>query len=205
MSAGRRSFPALLTRGEASGFCERGVLFFENPNPPLACGSRPPCQGVKKRKQSGFTYLGFLLAVAVTGAGLAAFAEIASHAMQREKEAELLFRGNQYREAIAAYYRIDERYPQSLDQLILNKGFSLPVRHLRKLYADPMTGAADWGLVQAPDGGIMGVHSRSEAAPIKTGNFLARDMGFEDAQAYSDWKFVHTPSTSGPRPPTRPR
>lgn len=156
-------------------------------------------------RHRGFTYVGFLIAVAVTGAGLAAFAEIASHAMQREKEAELLFRGNQYREAIAAYHRTEDRYPQSLDHLILNKGFSVPVRHLRKLYADPMTGSADWVLVQAPDGGIMGVHSSSQAAPIKTGNFAARDMGFEEAQAYSDWKFVHTPSTSGPRRPTQPR
>jgi hypothetical protein len=156
-------------------------------------------------RQGGFTYLGILLAVAATGAGLAAFAEITSHALQREKEAELLFRGNQYREAIASYHQTEDRYPQSLDQLLQNKGFSVPVRHLRKLYADPMTGGADWALVQAPDGGIMGVHSRSQAAPIKTGNFAARDLAFEEAQHYSDWKFVHTPSTSGPRAPLKLR
>jgi hypothetical protein len=141
----------------------------------------------------------------VTGAGLAAFAEVASHAMQREKEAELLFRGNQYREAIASYHRTEERYPQSLEQLLQNKGFSMPVRHLRKLYADPMTGAADWVLLPAPDGGIMGVHSRSEKRPIKTGNFAARDAAFAEGQggeaaSYQDWKFVHLPpETSGPR------
>ena len=147
------------------------------------------------RKQQGFTYVGFLIAVAVTGAGLAAFAEIASHAAQREKEAELLFRGNQFLEAIAAYRRIEERYPQSLQHLLENKGFSMPVRHLRKLYADPMTGQPDWVLVQAPDGsGIMGVHSRSEHTPIKTGNFLLKNEGFEGAARYSDWKFVHSPS-----------
>ena len=44
------------------------------------------------RKQQGFTYLGILILVAVMGAGLAAFGTIASHAAQREKEAELLFR-----------------------------------------------------------------------------------------------------------------
>jgi len=68
------------------------------------------------------------------------------------------------------------------------------VRHLRKLYADPMTGQPDWVLVQAPDGsGIMGVHSRSQDAPIKTGNFLLKNEGFEGAARYSDWKFVHSP------------
>lgn len=154
------------------------------------------------RKQKGFTYVGFLIAVAVTGAGLAAFAEIASHAGQREKEAELLFRGNQYREGIASYHKLEGRYPQSLDQLLKNQG--TPVRHLRKLYPDPMTGDADWVVMPAPDGGILGVHSRSEAAPIKTGNFLSKDEAFQDALRYADWKFVYgppgIPSTSGLQP-----
>jgi hypothetical protein len=144
-------------------------------------------------KHKGFTYLAFLLIVAVSGAGLAAYSEIASHEAQREKEAELLFRGNQYRDAIAAYYKIEDRYPESLDQLLQNKGFAMPVRHLRRLYADPMTGQPDWALVKGPDGGIMGVYSRSEAAPIKTGNFSWKNSDFAGAVAYSDWKFVHSP------------
>jgi type II secretory pathway pseudopilin PulG len=146
-------------------------------------------------RQNGFTYVGFLIAVAVTGAGLAAFAEIASHAMQREKEAELLFRGNEYREGIAAYHKLEGRYPRKLEDLLENKGFSMPVRHLRRLYRDPMTGEADWVVMQAPDGsGVMGVHSRSERAPIKTGNFLPENGAFEAAERYSDWKFVHSPA-----------
>ena len=141
----------------------------------------------------GFTYLGFLILTAISGAGLAAYGTIASHEAQREKEAELLFRGNQYRDAIAAYYKIEDRYPESLDQLLQNKGFAMPVRHLRRLYSDPMTGQSDWALVKGPDGGIMGVHSRSEAAPIKIGNFSWKNSDFEGAKAYSDWKFVHSP------------
>jgi type II secretory pathway pseudopilin PulG len=191
MNAGKAGF-APLTRGAASGFCERGVLFLEKPNPPLACGSRPPSQGVRK-KQGGFTYLGILLAVAVSGAGLVAFAELASHASQREKEAELLFRGNAFQAAIASYYKKESRYPQALDELLKDKRYPMPVRHLRKLYADPMTGEANWGLIEAPGGGVMGVHSRSEAAPIKTGNFSARNQGFEETQRYADWKFIHSP------------
>ena len=141
----------------------------------------------------GFTYLGFLLFVAIAGAGLAAFADIASHTARREKEAELLFRGDQYRQGIAAYYKKEQRYPQSLEQLLLDKRYPMPVRHLRRLYPDPMTGTADWGLVEAPGGGVMGVYSKSEAQPIKTGNFSLKDAEFEKAQTYADWKFTHSP------------
>jgi len=144
-------------------------------------------------RAKGFTYLGFLILVAITGAGLAAFSDIASHSALREKEAELLFRGNQYREGIAAYYKKESRYPQSLEQLLLDKRYPMPVRHLRRLYPDPMSGEADWGLVEAPGGGVMGVHSKSEAPPIKTGNFSLKDMEFEKAQTYADWKFIHSP------------
>jgi type II secretory pathway pseudopilin PulG len=148
-------------------------------------------------RQKGFTYVGFLIFVAITGAGLAAVGEIASHAAQREKEAELLFRGNQYRDAIASYYKKEQRYPQSLEQLLEDKRYPMPVRHLRKLYADPVTGSSEWGLVEAPGGGVMGVYTRSEDAPIKTGNFSAENQGLEEAARYADWKFVHSPPGLG--------
>ena len=50
----------------------------------------------------------------------------------------------------------------------------MPVRHLRRLYRDPITGQDEWGLVEAPGGGVMGVYSRSEDEPIKSGNFSDR-------------------------------
>ena len=68
------------------------------------------------------------------------YGEFASHATQREKEAELLFRGEQYREAIASYYKKEQRYPQSLEELLEDKRYPMPVRHLRRLYRDPSPG-----------------------------------------------------------------
>jgi type II secretory pathway pseudopilin PulG len=197
-SAGSAAGFAPLTRGEASGFCERGVLLSEKATPPLAFGSRPPYQGVEKT-QRGFTYVGLLLSVAIAGAGLAAFAEVASHAGQREKEAELLFRGNAFQAAIGSYYKKEQRYPKSLENLLKDERYPMPVRHLRKLYVDPMTGTADWAVVEAPGGGVMGVHSRSEETPVKTGNFLLKNAEFAKAQRYSEWKFVHSPTGLSPR------
>ena len=53
--------------------------------------------------------MGLLLVVGVMGAGLAAYGQIYSHQAQREKEAELIFRGGQYRLAIESYYRKEQR------------------------------------------------------------------------------------------------
>lgn len=154
------------------------------------------------RSTEGFTYIGLLIIVSVMGLGLAATGTFWSHAAQREKERELLFVGHQFRDAIASYYLhspgITNAYPKSLDDLLEDKRFPMPQRHLRRVYADPITGKPQWGLIEAPGGGIMGVRSLSEEAPIKTGNFEARDAAFGDAKQYADWKFVFTPA---PPPP----
>ena len=147
------------------------------------------------KRQGGFTYLGLLIVVAVMGAGAAAYGQIASHAAQREKEAELIFRGEQFRAAIASYYKKESRYPQALADLVEDKRYPMPVRHLRRVYEDPLSAKADWGLVESPEGGgVMGVYSKVEAVPIKVGNFSLANQAFEKAKTYSDWKFVHSPS-----------
>ena len=137
-----------------------------------------------------------LLVVAATGAALASIGELASHAMQREKEKQLLFVGQQYREAIASYYNRTpgavKRYPGSVADLLEDKRFPVAVRHLRRPYADPVSGQP-FEMVQAPEGGVMGVFSPSEREPVKTGNFLLRDADFDGTRKYSDWKFVYAP------------
>jgi hypothetical protein len=53
------------------------------------------------------------------------------------------------------------------------------------------------GLVEAPGGCLMGVYSRSEDPPLKTGNFLLKNQEFQQAARYTDWKFVHSPPGLG--------
>jgi type II secretory pathway pseudopilin PulG len=147
--------------------------------------------------QRGFTLLGALIMIGAMGAGLAAYGELASHAAQREKERELLFIGHQFRQAIGTYYERTpgpvKRFPQALEDLVEDRRHPLPQRHLRRLYADPLTGKRQWGRIDAPDGGIMGVYSLSQAQPIKTGGFSARDSTFAETGRYSDWTFSYVP------------
>lgn len=157
----------------------------------------------------GFTYLGIILAVALLGAVLGATGTVWSHVAQRERERELLHIGNQYRRAIGLYYERTpgtvKRYPPSLKDLLLDTRHLTTQQYLRRIYTDPMTGNDTWGIVRAPDGGIMGVHSTSEVEPIKKGNFSRDYARFANAGRYADWHFVYVPATGpsvAPKPPT---
>jgi hypothetical protein len=109
-----------------------------------------------------------------------------------------LYVGNQYRLAIQRYVTSGPGlYPRTLDDLLKDPRSPSTRRHLRRLYPDPITGSSEWGIVKAPDGGIMGVHSRSEAAPLKIANFLLRDRDFTGTAKYSDWIFVYAPKPAG--------
>lgn len=161
--------------------------------------------------QKGFTYLAALIAVGVLGAVLAAAGELASHAAKREKEAELLFVGQQYRQAIASYYERSpggaKRYPQTLEDLLLDRRMPAVQRHLRKRYRDPVTGG-ELAAMEAPGGGVMGVYSPSSEAPAKVRNFTASDEGLLDAASYAEWKFFYQPVDlalpPGDQPPDSP-
>jgi type II secretory pathway pseudopilin PulG len=162
------------------------------------------------RCEKGFSYIGLLIAMAVLGIGLAATGELWRTAAKREREQELLFAGSEFRNAFASYYALtpggQPRYPRALEELLDDRRGPVARRHLRRIYPDPMTGKADWAIVEAPGGGIAGVHSRSEAKPLKTAGFAAPEAKFEGAESYSSWKFVFEPRASAPsipRPPPR--
>ena len=143
------------------------------------------------KNQHGFTYLTALLLVAVMTTAVAAAVEAWSHARQREKEAELIWIGNQFKQAIGQYYQRSpgtiKRYPQKLNDLIEDRRFVVVQRYLRRVYVDPMTGKTDWQLIRAPMGGIMGVHSASPGSAMRL-----RDSSLR----YVDWKFLYEPPVS---------
>lgn len=154
-------------------------------------------------------YLAVLLFVAITGAALAAAGTLWHTAQVREKERELLFAGNEYRRAIQLYYLNSlgglRQYPRELADLVKDPRLPAVRRYLRKLYRDPMTGKAEWGLMKNPDGGIIGVYSLSDEAPFKTANFRKGDAEFEGKEKYSDWKFVYRSTVvAGPQPQQKP-
>ena len=158
--------------------------------------------------QKGFTYLTVLFVVAMMAGGLALAGEVWHTSAMREKEADLLHVGNEYRKAIERYYVSGpKQYPKSLADLVKDPRQPGTVRHLRRLYPDPITGKDEWGLVKSNDGGIAGVYSTSEAAPLKTGGFAVRDASFEGKTKYSDWQFIYAAAQAAvqkPKPAANP-
>ncbi|MGE0875505.1 MAG: type II secretion system protein [Burkholderiales bacterium] len=120
-----------------------------------------------------------------------------------EKERELLWVGEQFRQAIALYYYRTpgtvKRYPESLVDLLEDKRHLSVQRYLRRIYLDPVSGKAEWGLVRAPGGGIMGVHSLSDAPPLKRGGFAPAQASLEGAARYAEWRFVYEPPSASPQ------
>ncbi len=142
-------------------------------------------------RQSGFGYLLVLFALASMGLILAGTGQVWHTTAQRDREAELLFAGNQFRRAITSYHDDSpgaaKQYPQRLEDLLEDTRHPVPVRHLRRIYRDPMTGSTEWGLVLA-NGRIVAVHSRSQGVPIKT-DFRPRDASLVGATRYDEWVF----------------
>jgi type II secretory pathway pseudopilin PulG len=157
---------------------------------------RPGEQQRRGRRARGFTYVGLLALVVLIGILLAAAGQVSSAAIQREREAQLLWVGHQYRAAIGRYHRQRRAYPQTLEELLgpADRSAPLLVRFLRRLYPDPMGNGAEWVLIQAPGSGIMGVASSSKRAPFKTAGFDLADEEFEKAATYADWQFTYLPA-----------
>ena len=154
---------------------------------------------------AGFTYLGVLFAVVIAGFGLASVATVWSTASQRDKEAQLLFAGQQFERAIASYFENGpggtKEFPGSLADLLEDPRWPAVRRHLRRIYVDPMTGQAEWGLVKQGEQ-IVGVHSLSPAKPLKHAGFDHRFEEFAQAEDYTQWRFTYRPAVAqGQRAP----
>jgi type II secretory pathway pseudopilin PulG len=143
---------------------------------------------------AGFTYIGLLIAVVILGLVMSQVGILWRTQAQREREQELLFIGHEFKKAIASYYASGgHQYPQELADLLEDKRFPEPRHHLRRLYLDPMTGAADWTLVRVDMQGITGIASSSKTEPIKKAGFDEDEKKFEEATSYGDWQFVYVP------------
>jgi type II secretory pathway pseudopilin PulG len=150
----------------------------------------------------GFTYVTVLCALAIFGLGLAALGESWSAAVRRERETELIEIGAAFVKAIGAYHERSpgaaKAFPRRLDDLVEDHRFVGTVRHLRRVYRDPVARSAEWGLVTDADGGIRGVYSLSDKETLRRQPLRLPGAALVSGTRYSDWKFVAEPGLSAP-------
>ena len=150
----------------------------------------------------GFAFLSLLILLAVIGIATSATVTLGVLVQRRTAEQALLDIGAEFQQALASYIGATPAgkptYPNTLEDLLRDPRTAGLRRHLRKLYADPITGKTDWILLPAPGGqGFAGLHSLSTARPIKRANFDSMFVGFDNRKSYSEWQFVHTLTAGG--------
>jgi type II secretory pathway pseudopilin PulG len=157
--------------------------------------------------ERGYAMAALLIALAIMAILMSVAMPVWRQEARREKEAELVFRGEQYARAIALYrfrnQNIPNAFPASIDVLVDG-------RYLRKKYKDPMTKDGQFEIigvgsaqptnptapgakppiqpVQPPSspnspmvGGIMGVRSKSEENSLRA---------YRGQTRYNQWAFT---------------
>lgn len=108
-----------------------------------------------QRREQGYALLIviFLAAVMVIAAG-AAVPNLLTQG-KREREEEMIWRGEQYERAIRLYYHKNGKFPQKIEDLVKGNG---QIRFLREEYKDPMnTADGSWRLIYVtPAGALIG-------------------------------------------------
>lgn len=170
----------------------RQALPLHAPNDEFSVGAQHAAPGLER----GAALLTVLVMVVILGLTATMASQSLGALLQREREAELLWRGQQYRQAIGSYYNVkhgaQQMYPAKLEDLLKDPRFPGAVRHLRRLYADPMTGK-EWELVKDPAEKIIGVRSTSDLEPFQQAGFPKGLEDLEGKTAYREWEFVFVP------------
>jgi type II secretory pathway pseudopilin PulG len=144
----------------------------------------------------GVVLLGLVVLLALGGLAALQFGQSAHDARLRDKEAQLLWIGQQFRQALASYYLASpgpaKHLPVRLEDLLRDNRFPQPVRHLRRLYADPIQPDMPWGVLKRGNQ-IIGLYSQADGTPFRTTNLGPGLEAAEGARSYADWRFMFVP------------
>ena len=154
-----------------------------------------PGEPLKSRGEEGYILIAVLFLVTLVLIGLAVAAPRIAQSIQRDKEIELVHRGEQYKRAIKLYYRKFGAYPTSIDQLLNTNN----LRFLRKRYTDPITGKDDWrmihlGQAKVPPMGFFG----QPLAGIPGAANIGTPVGAASGAAASGTSPLGSPTNSSP-------
>lgn len=135
----------------------------------------------RRRKDDGYALVILLMLATVLLISLTAALPSIYTQGQREREEELIFRGNEYARAIAMYRRQFRRFPTAVKDLLQTNG----MRFLRRPYADPMTRKGKWRFIHADASGTP-IDSRTFARPKPPKPLGESSSSFSNSPSPSD-------------------
>jgi type II secretory pathway pseudopilin PulG len=179
---------------------------------------------IQNSAEGGYTLVVVVMVVAIMAIMMAVAVQTVSFQMQREREAELIFRGKQYVEGIRLYRQKYGRYPMRMKEL-----WEADPRVLRQKWTDPITRSDEWGVVflgqegqqvGGPGGPTAPGQPRPRTTPTRTPIFGDRGLGgggekvgpivgvhslstdtsikvYEGRTQYNEWKFVFLEEQGG--------
>ncbi len=166
--------------------------------------------------EKGYILVATIVMTVILSISMAYLTEKWESVVKREKENELLFRGQQYASAIRRFYLSHKRYPFKLEELVTTNP-----RCIRRLYKNPFDKEGEWKLIYLSDLASGKVYKKSgnksqtedntpnpqpvsSIFPKSSGNTVgvgqivgvycdSKDRPFKDymkGETYSDWKFI---------------
>lgn len=119
-------------------------------------------------REQGYVLLMMLFFAALLIIAMTAAAPYLTTQIKRDRENEMIHRGEQYERAVKRYYRKFGRYPGRIEDLEKTNN----IRFLRKRYKDPMNPTGAWRLVRYGEvqfGGAQGIAGATPVAAMGTG------------------------------------
>ena len=122
------------------------LYIFPSRNKPLASGRQ------RESSERGIAFLILMMVLTVLLISLTVSLPDIYTQGQRDREEELLFRGDQYARAVLLYHRQFNKYPQTVEDLMKKtNGY----RFLRHPFRDPMTRSGKWRFIHANAAGVV--------------------------------------------------
>jgi hypothetical protein len=116
--------------------------------------------------------------------------------LNREREAELIYRGEHLARGIAAFRQKTGRYPISMDELAAHRP-----RLIREVYRDPMTEDGEWDYIYNVPTSISGNNEGLPIVGLKSKSIKDSIKVYQYKSLHCEWVFSSLdPLLGGPMP-----
>jgi hypothetical protein len=163
--------------------------------------ARQPMQKEKgpRAKSGGYTLSVLLVMVVALGVLMDKAHLWAPTQLNREREAELIYRGQHLARGIAIFRQKTGRYPTSLGEVE-----SLRPRVIRRVYKDPMTEHGEWTYLYNVPTSISGNNEGLPIIGVRSASIRDSIKVYQNRSLHSDWEFSALDPTLGVPPPNQP-